>query len=329
MSRTLAITLSLTATLGLAACGSPTDEKAAATGAAASSSPDAQGTLTVASKGGDVQVPRNPQRVVALDNTSFETLQAFGITPVAAPKGLLPKDLDAWKKDPNVLDVGNHREPKLEVVAQARPDLIVGGKRFEKVTDDLQKLSPVVDLAPEVESRDYVADLKKQTTTIGEIFGRQADAKALNDALDASVAKAVKAAKATSGQTVFLANHNGGKIDNAAGRIGALLQPLPMTEVFGTTPNSESVHQDSSLSPETIAAKNPDVMIVMDRDAAVAKPGETVTPASRTIEAQKAWKNTTFAKNGDIVYLRDTFYTTEGIQAYTDAYTRIAETLQR
>ncbi|MDO5626744.1 MAG: ABC transporter substrate-binding protein [Mobilicoccus sp.] len=320
MRCSLVTALTLLLPLTIAACGTANGDASAAEPASAEPA-----TVTVSTKAGDVEVPRHPQRVVALDSTSFETLQAFGITPVAAPKQLLPKDLNAWKDDANILDVGTHREPKLEVVAQAQPDLIIGGKRFEKVTADLQKAGTVIDIAPSTEQEGYVEALKQQTTTLGEIFGQETKAAELNDALDSSIERA---AAVSTGQSVFLANHNGGKIDNAAGRIGVLLQPLDMTDVFDTEANSESIHQDSGLAPETVAQENPDVMIVMDRDAAVSTPGgEAPTPASRTVEAQTAWANTTFVQNNDIIYLRDTFYVTEGIQAYTDAYTQIAETL--
>lgn len=311
--------------LGVSACASG---QAAPSGTKQSTNTAAQTPerVTVATNTGDVEVPRNPQRVVALDNTSFETLQAFGITPVAAPKQLLPAQMDAWQNDPDVLDVGTHREPKLEVVSRAKPDLIVGGKRFAKQTPNLAKIAPVVDLAPSPEKPGYVDALKKQTTALGDIFGKQENAKQLNAALDASLARAKGT---TTGQSVFLASHNGGKIDNGAGRISSLVEPLNVKDVFatGAAGTSDSVHQDSGLSPETVAAKNPDVMIVMDRDAATAEGGQTATPARATIDGQTAWKNTTFMKNDDVVVLDPQFYVTEGIQAYTSAYDAIAKAL--
>lgn len=317
LTATLAAPFAVALVAGLSACGS------AAAGAGASTQEES-GTRTVQTKTGQVQIPAKPQRVVALDNTSFQTLQAFGITPVAVPKPLLPPQVQDWKKDTNIVDAGSHREPKLEAVNQAQPDLIIGGHRFEKATPQLAQIAPVIDLAPDSEQGDYIAALKTQTSTLGEIFDKKAEADRLNAALDTSIAKA-KAAGGT--KTVFLANHNGGKIDNGAGRIAPLLAPLSLTDVFGTKAGSESVHNDSGLAPETVAQKNPDAMIVMDRDAATAKPGQKVTPAAQTVAAQTAWKNTTFVKDDAIVYLEPSFYLTEGIQAYTDSYDKIAQTL--
>ncbi|WP_226346541.1 ABC transporter substrate-binding protein [Agilicoccus flavus] len=314
--------LTVGALAAAAGCGAPSATSPA--GQASGGTQASGAKVSVKANNGTVEVPANPKRVVALDNTSFQTLQAMGVTPVAVPKQLLPAQAQAWKKDADILDVGTHREPKIEVVDQAQPDLIVGGKRFVKYTDQLAKVAPVVDLAPSVEKEGYLTALKAQTTELGRIFGKTDVATKLNADLDAAAAEAKKAGGTKS---VFLANHNGGKIDNGAGRIAPLLQPLDMTDVFGKAQGgSEAVHQDSGLAPETVAQANPDVMVVMDRDAATST-GTASAPASATIAAQKAWANTTFMKNKAIVYLDPTFYTTEGIQAYTDAYRALAKTV--
>ena len=83
--------------LTFAACGS--------SGSAVPASEPAD-TITVQTNTGELSVPVNPQRVVALDNTSFETLLEFGVTPVAVPKQLLPDSLAAWAADPEIIDVG-------------------------------------------------------------------------------------------------------------------------------------------------------------------------------------------------------------------------------
>ncbi|MGB3954779.1 MAG: ABC transporter substrate-binding protein [Brooklawnia sp.] len=281
------------------------------------------GTITVQTNTGELTVPVKPERVVALDSTSFETLHEFGITPVAVPKELLPASLSEWADNPAIIDVGTHREPRLEEINAAEPDLIVGGKRFAEYTETLSSTAPVVDLAPSVEAAEYVDALKHQTTVLGEIFQAQSEAERLNTELDAAVAEA---AGLTNGQTVFLANHNGGKIDNGGGRMAPLIEPLDMTDVFAADRGgSDQVHNDSGLSPETIAQANPDWVFVLDRDASTGSGG---APAQATIEAQELWGNTTFMSEGQVLYLDNDFYRTEGISAYTNFYLQLAEALQ-
>ena len=41
----------------------------------------------------------------------------------------MPAD-SAYKKDEKVQNIGNHREPNLEIIALANPDLVIVGQRF-------------------------------------------------------------------------------------------------------------------------------------------------------------------------------------------------------
>lgn len=277
-------------------------------------------TVIIATVNGEMEVPVAPERVVALDNKSFETLRDWGITPVAVPKTLLPNEgFDDWRNDESILDVGTHREPKLELVSEAEPDLIIGGSRFVEFTDDLNDIAPVVDVSAQDDAPDgYVEALKTQTETLGRIFGKEAEAEALVAELEAAAAAA---AAATSGETVFLANVSGGKIDNGAQRIGRLLEPLALTDVFAG--QAGDIHGDSGLAPETIAQANPDWVIVLDRDAATATDGQDVQPAAAVFAAQEAFANTTFTKNGQVIYLDENFYKREGIESYTEAFEQI------
>ncbi len=299
------------AVLALSACGQ-------ADGATAADSGE---TVTVETNNGEMTVPLDPERVVVLDSTAMETVRDLGVTPVALPKPLLPAPIhEEWIADEAILDVGNHREPNLEIVSEAEPDLIIGGQRFEEYTEELERIAPVVDLAPV--DGEYIESLRHQTETLGAIFGQEEVAAELVADLDDAVAAA---ADATAGESVFLAVASGGKIDNGAGRIGRLIEPLSLVDVFtGEELDAESVHQDSGLAPETVAQLDPDWMIVLDRDAATSA-GAEAQPARVLVDAQEAWRDTTFMTQDQVIVLDAYFYTREGIHAYTEAFTQIAE----
>ncbi|GLF98804.1 siderophore ABC transporter substrate-binding protein [Streptomyces yaizuensis] len=305
----------LCAGIVLSACGK-SDEK--------SEEGKSEGSVTVTTAKGEVEVPRKPARVAALDNTSFLTLKAFGIKPVAVPKQLLPNEgFDDWKNDSSIKDVGTHREPRFEALNAAEPNLIVGGYRFADHHDKLSKIAKTVDVAPADEAKGgYVNSLKAQTESLGRIFGQEAKAKEIVAALD----QAQKAATdATGGESVFLAVASAGKVDNGASRIGRLAEPLNLKNVLGAEgEESTSVHNNSGLAPETIAKLNPDWMIMLDRDAAVgAETGEAIA-AKTVVDGMEAWEKTTFRKQDQVIYLAADFYLTEGIQAYTDAFDQVA-----
>ncbi|HLS03976.1 MAG TPA: ABC transporter substrate-binding protein [Actinomycetales bacterium] len=306
------------AALLLGACGS--SDASGGTDSDAASDEE----VTVETNDGEKTVPVLPQRVAILDNTAMETLQDWGIEPVALPKPLLPKSkFSEWIDDESIADAGSHREPILEAVSEAEPDLIIGGYRFEEYTDDLEKIAPVIDLAPSDERFDtFVDGLKHQTLTLGEIFDKQQEADDLIEKFEESVEKA---ADATNGESVFLAVTSGNAIDNGAGRIGRIIEPLNLTDVFANEDlDAESVHQDSGMAPETVAQANPDWTIVLDRDAAI-ETAEDAAPAATLLAAQEAWKNVTFMEQDQVIYLDPYFYTREGIQAYIEAYDQIAE----
>lgn len=308
-----AASLGLGLTLGLTACsGADASLDAAAPG-------DDARTVTITGTNGEVTVPAEPERVVALDNTSFETLRDWGVTPVAVPKGLLPREgFEDWLADDDIADVGTHREPDLEAVAAAEPDVIIGGYRFSEYTDDLEQIAPVVDVAGSDEhDGGYVASLEHQAEQLGLLFDREQDAAELVAGFEQSERAA---AEATDGETVFLAVVSGGLIDNGAQRLGRIVEPLDLVDVFAG--EEGDVHGDSGLAPETIAQADPDWVIVMDRDAAI---GEGDSPAAAVFAAQEAFAGTTFGRQDQVLYLDPTFYTRESLQSYQEAYDQITE----
>ncbi|WP_448221367.1 ABC transporter substrate-binding protein [Gordonia iterans] len=286
-------------------------------------------TIAVATNEGEVQVPRDPQRVVVLDNTSAETVKAMGVTPVAVPKGLLaPSIFQDWIDDPDIADVGTHGEPKMEVIEDVDPDLIIAGYRFEKYYDELTKITDqtggaTIDIAAsDTAEGGRVAAMIRQTETLGEIFGKQDQATEIVDEFTGKL----DAAKAVStGQTVFLAIVSGGKIDNGAKRMEPLIAPLDLKDVFAGQAGDH--HQNSGLTPEAIAQANPQWVIVMDRDAATAEDGEQPQAAKAVFDAQEAFAGTEFMQKNQVIYLDPAFYLREGIQSYGASYQQIADAL--
>ncbi len=100
-----------------------------------------QETVEIIDAYGTVTVPVNPKNVVALDNRTFETLADWGIELAAVPKEVMSVD-SPYVADETVLDIGNHREPNLEVIAAVEPDLVIVGQRFAKFYEDIKALVP-------------------------------------------------------------------------------------------------------------------------------------------------------------------------------------------
>ncbi|HLU99200.1 MAG TPA: ABC transporter substrate-binding protein [Thermobifida alba] len=129
--------------LVLTACGGgPAEEADGASGGE---------TVTVETDYGPVDIPADPQRIVALEFGTEAVLEA-GIEPVGViePVSTLytAEELDRLADYPVVQSAS--LEINLEAIAEARPDLIIGGVRVEShdeyaaTREDLEQIAPTV-----------------------------------------------------------------------------------------------------------------------------------------------------------------------------------------
>lgn len=321
--------LALAASLMLSACSSPASTAPTAEPPAEQTESATPTSVTITDNHGEIEVPVNPKTVVALDNTSFETLSEWGIELAAVPKGNMGSVWPEYTENPAVADVGNHREPNLEVIIAAQPDLIIGGYRFGTYYDDIKAQNPgavVIEIAPR-DGEDEFAELKRQTELLGKIFDREAEAAALNATLDESIAGAKAAYNGT--DTVMAVNTSGGKIGYLAPVVGRALGPIfpTLDLVPALEAEGDNDHKGNDIGVEAIAAANPDWIIALDRDAAFAPEDreEGSKPADELIRHSEALKNVPAVKNDKIIILNPNFYITEGVQAYTELFNSIKE----
>lgn len=313
--------------LALAACGGDASADAASTADPAASADAAPATVTIEDNHGTVEVPVDPQRVVALDNHVFETLSAWDVPLVAAPKAIMGDGIwPEYTEDEAVLDVGSHREPNLEAIVAAQPDLVIGGYRFAESYDAIKAQNPdavVIELAPR-DGEDPAAELSRQVTALGAIFDREDDAAALVADYEDAIADAKAAYPA--GQSVVGLITSGGKISYAAPGSGRSVGVLFPT--LGLTPAIEQAAEDTShgddISVEAIAQADPDWMIVLDRDGSGVGEGE-YTSAQELVSGSEALAGVTAVQKDQVVHLDPNFYLTEDIQAYTALYTQVAK----
>ncbi|MFZ2529332.1 MAG: ABC transporter substrate-binding protein [Rhodococcus sp. (in: high G+C Gram-positive bacteria)] len=289
-------------------------------------------TVTVEDNFGEQTVTIPPRSVVATDNSTFETLDTWGIDLSAAAVTLIP-DTIGYKTDGSIVNLGSHREPNLEAVIAADPDLIINGGRFAQFREDFQRLAPDAAIV-EVDPRDdqpFDSELKRGTTVLGEIFGKQSEAQALNDAFDASIAR-VQAAY-TPDTTVMGLITSSGQIGYVAPSNGRTIGP--MFDIFGLTPalqvpEGSDDHQGDDISVEAIAASNPDLIIIMDRDAGTGSgTAEGFVPAANIIENTEALKSVSAVTAGNVIYLPTDTYTNESIQTYTEFFNALADLLEQ
>lgn len=294
-------------------------------------------TVEITDINGTVIVPVNPKNVVALDNRTFETLSDWGIELVAVPKGVMPSD-SPYVADESVLDIGNHREPNLELIAAAEPELVIIGQRFASFYDDIKELVPnaaVINLNFDVSEttdapgENLVNGLKNSTIALGKIFDKNEEAEILLKEFDKAIEDVNSSYNGT--DTVMSVVVSGGNIGFSAPHSGRVWGP--MYEIFGWVPSLEvnsasSDHQGDDISVEAIAQSNPDWIFVLDRDAATASASDSV-PAQDVIDNSPALKNTKAIIDKKIVYAPNDTYTNESIQTYLELFENVAKALAK
>lgn len=314
--------------MGLVGCaGGDSDEKGSADAAAKKA---ATKPVAIEDNHGTQKIELPAKSIVATDNRTFQTLSDWGVELAAAPVDLIAKD-NPYKTDKSIVNLGSHNEPDLEAVVAVEPDLVINGQRFASYREDIKKLAPdaaIVELDPR-EGKPFDEELKRQVESLGKIFGHEKDAQELIKDFDAAIARAKDAYDPKDG--VIGVVTSGGEINYAAPSTGRTIGPV--FDILGLTPSIEADgstdHQGDDISVEAIAAAKPDLIIALDRDAAVsANTSEAYTPANDLLADSEALQNIPAVKNDNIVYFPQLTYVNEGIQTYTAFFNGLADKLE-
>lgn len=238
---------------------------------------------------GPVSLEAAPQRVVAYDVAAIDTLGALGVAPVGVPEKLYVEYLDRGAATP----VGTLFEPDLEALSGLAPDLIIAGGRSVAQYDALSQVGPTIDMTI---GADVVADARARLAAYGQLFGREAEAAALQEALDARI-DAVRAAAAGKGDALIVLT-NGPKVSayGRGSRFGWIHETVGLPEAY---PELVPETHGDAISFEFIAEVDPDWLIVVDRGAAVGAEGAS---ARETLDNPLV-AGTKAAKAGHVVYL--------------------------
>lgn len=314
--------------LGLSACGSSGAAEGDDTNG---SGDDGAATVEVTDMAGNtLTVPTDPTSVIATDNRIFRTLGEWDVELSAAPVDLMADDqevLEKYTQSDDVLNIGNHREPDMEMFTAAEPDLVLNGQRFSQHGEDIANAIddgvPIVDTNIDTESGAIDQEFRDQIALLGEVFGQQDEADQLIADFDEALDRAKEAYDSDVSVTGLITS--GGDINYSAPTTGRAIGPLydildlePALEDDGSTD-----HTGDDISVEAIASANPEFLIVMDRDAAVGD--GTSSGAKELIEESEALKDVPAVANDNIYYMPADFYVAEDIQNYTVVLNDLAD----
>ncbi|MGR9050488.1 ABC transporter substrate-binding protein [Halobacillus faecis] len=139
-------------------------------------------SVTIEDANGEQTIEGTPKKVVVLEWTYAENLQALGMEPVGVA-GL--DQYGDWVNvgipfSEDVEDVGTRQEPNLEAISRLNPDLIIGVDfRHNAIKEDLESIAPTVMFAPysEEAAQDQFKNMKEEFNTMAKIVDKEDKAK--------------------------------------------------------------------------------------------------------------------------------------------------------
>lgn len=251
--------------------------------------------ITITHLLGNINVNKNPQRVVVLDFSALENLDFIGVKPVAVPKSGLPAHLIKFRDDSSVMDVGSITEINIEKLNEAQPDLIIIGHRLVDFYDQLSAIAPVLYPTP-VDAVNFMEAFEKNIGDIAQLFDKQEEV----DRAKADILSKIDEAKriiSSSDENALILLHNRGRFSayGSGSRFGIIHDVLGISEAAVGL----GVHRHGNpVSSEFIQKENPDIIFIIDRSRVVDK-NETNKEEIENLLI----KGTSAAKNGKIYYL--------------------------
>jgi iron complex transport system substrate-binding protein len=119
----------------ITACGSVASDQG--------STPPPEGCYKVTHVMGETCIPKQPQRVVVLDTTTFEMAIALGIKPIGAP--LSDQLISQIHQDlKGIEEIGTVGEPNLEKILTLQPDLIIGQDYHQTIYAQSSHIAPTI-----------------------------------------------------------------------------------------------------------------------------------------------------------------------------------------
>ncbi|MDV6231089.1 iron-siderophore ABC transporter substrate-binding protein [Rhodococcus cercidiphylli] len=252
----LALALTLTACSSDAGDGDSTD-------------PSEAGGVVVTDMFGDVEVPANPQRVVALGWSDAETALALGVQPVGASdwlgvggNGLGPWVDESYDTDPTI--VGTF-DVNMESVAALEPDLILWTRSTndKAVYDDLSDIAPTVAAPPGTDVA-YGTTWDGQTEIVAQALGKVDEGKQLVDETEALFENTIAANPEFADKTVAVGTLYSGQVGayvRGDTRVD-FLESLGLTNTPAVQDRAEPGAFSIELSEENISALDADLTVM-------------------------------------------------------------------
>lgn len=263
-------------------------------GTAADAEKKSTETITITDRNGEVEVPKNPEKVVVLDYGSLDILEEIGVdSVVGVPKSGIPEYLSEYN-DEKYTDVGDIKEVNFETINELAPDLIIIEGRQADSLEEFKKIAPTVYLGSS--GSDYLNSVKNNAKVLGEIFDKEKEVEEKLATIDTRVNELKDKITGNSLNALAMMVSDGSmSVYGSGSRFNIIFNELGFVP---TDAGIEVSNHGQSISYEYLAEKNPDYLFVVDKGAVTGRG----TSAKETVENELV-KTTDTYKNGHIVYV--------------------------
>lgn len=290
--RMVAAVTAAVAALAVAGCSTDSGTSSTSTSAAAESA----STVTITHPQGEAEVVLNPTKAVVLDFAALDTLDALGVSDSVIAKPTTNAEFAADAAYADVEVVGSMQEPDIEAIAELDPEVIIIGGRTASHYETLNEIAPTVDVSTTGQT-DVIAANAAAVRNLAAIYDKTDEAEAALADIDTKLAS-IKSDVEAQGLNALIIMTNGGNLSayGAESRFGLIHQQLGYATAADVQMDGR---HGEAISFEYVADANPDVLFVVDRDAAI---GSDSGNAEATLDNDLI-RGTKAAQDGRIVYL--------------------------
>lgn len=218
----------------------------------------ASGTRTIAHTLGTTQFSGAPSRVVALEYSFVQALDALGVVPVGVADDKQPQRVDQLLgRHIDYKSVGTRLEPNLELVSALAPDLIIADEiRHSAIYPQLQAIAPTIVLNSWEGSYQTIKD---SVVVIADALGERSLGEKVVANHQATIAALV--AKIPTGEKrrflLAVATADSMSLHTSSSFTGSVFKAIGLTPAINS---SDAVESGAGL--ERLIAVDPDILLV-------------------------------------------------------------------
>lgn len=207
------------------------------------------------------------QRIATFDLGSLDTLDALGLSEqvVGVPKSSLPGYLEHYAAD-TYTDIGGLRSPDIEALSDSEPTLILYTGRQGDWEDELGDIAPLLNTS--LQGDDYLAVFDANVRELASRLDAASEAEEALEILHAAIETQREAL--SNAPSTLVVTHNGGNLMlNQHPVVHDVLDVAALEMPDSVTSETRGTRTFTPLSADAIAEINPDIVLVIDRSAAI------------------------------------------------------------